>query len=78
MMSNAEAAAICTDLGHLPKGIEMKQNPERHRFHCQCGYVCTNRRTKADAVQAGIHHMRSVALDARKNGYVPKNVAAVG
>lgn len=84
MLSNQEAAAICTALNHKPAGLETLR-PNKHRFHCGCGYVSTNRQTRQLAVQAGIHHMRKVALEAQKNGFqlprserVAENVAAVG
>jgi hypothetical protein len=67
MMTNLEAAAICKAIGHMPEGV-LSKTPTKHRFECGCGYVSTFRRTKMDAVDAGILHMRNVAARAVANG----------
>lgn len=66
-MTDREAAALCHALGHDPAGTYSK-TPEKHRFECTCGYVSVYRRTLSLAVEAGIHHMRTVARHAAANG----------
>ena len=65
-MTDKEAAAICSAIGHNPLGI-LILTPEKVRFECSCGYVSRNRRNVKLAVEAGIVHMRGVARHAFAN-----------
>jgi hypothetical protein len=77
-VSDQRDAALLQALGHKPAGIyspqsEFAQARQKHRFHCECGYVSTYRATFAGAVEAGVIHMRKSAAAARSNGVsVPK------
>ena len=66
-MTDREAAAICSAIGHHPAGIYSK-TPEKHRFECSCGYVSVYRLNRRLALEAGIHHMRQEAKKAISNG----------
>lgn len=76
-MTDREAAAICSALGHKPEGVEARPEVSKYRFHCGCGYVSVYRRTFNLAVEAGIVHMRKEARLAVANGAViPRGKAA--
>jgi len=57
-------------MGHVLDLVE--KVPGRFRVVCSCGYSSTNRRSKALAISAGMHHVGQVAGDSSRNGATPK------
>ena len=55
---------------------EVEQNARgKVRVHCSCGYTSTYRLTRADALQALVHHLQTRTRAARRDGVSLRQVA---